>query len=303
MAVFVRVVECGSFTIAARELGMTPSAASRQVTRLEKALRMRLLERTTRKLKLSEPGVEAFRHCRDMLSAAHDAVGVADRFMEAPHGLVRVSVPKAFGRVVIQPLIPSFLEQYPAVDLQLLVTDRDVDLIDDCVDIAIRVTDTPAPGLVARPLTEVRHVLCATPTYLAAHGVPTHPDDLATHDCLYLGEHPGDNLWHFRRGDDSTTVPVRGRYVVNHSEMRLEGILHHLGIGCLPYFTARAALGDGRVVQVIENWQFIAPYQGTAFALYAPNRFLPPKFRVFIDHLVENLRYRRALTMAPLSPR
>lgn len=290
IAVFVRVVETGSFSEAARQLGVTPSSISRQVARLEQRLGVRLLVRTTRTLRLSESGTEAFRCAQDMLMSARGVLDVADRFMREPEGLVRVSMPKAFGRQVIHPLMPAFLARYPKVDVQLIFNDRMLDPVADEVDLAIHATDAPPPGLVGRVLMPIRHRLCATRDYLERAGAPGHPQDLLLHSCLYLGETPDDCRWQFRREGVTETVRVHGRYVVNHSEVRLEGVLNHLGIGSLPEFTAHAALQDGRIVQVLPDWEFLTPaYYGSAWLLYPANRHLPPKVRVMVDYLVEQV--------------
>ncbi|MBM3115839.1 LysR family transcriptional regulator [Jeongeupia naejangsanensis] len=290
MAVFVRVVEAGSFSAAARQLGTTPSAVSRQIGRLENALGARLLERTTRKLRLSEPGRAVLTRAQDMVSAARAVMAVPNEFMEAPRGLVRISIPNAFGRQVVHPTLPAFLARYPEVDIQLVLTDRDVDPFDDDVDLVLRLTETPPPGLAARPLLRIQHVLAATPAYLAEHGTPAHPRELARHSCIYLGETPDDARWQFKRDAEVATVSVRGRYVANHSGVRLEGALAHLGIACLPLFTARAAIAEGRLLQVLPDWDFRAPaYRGTAWLLYPPKRHLAPKVRVLIDYLATQL--------------
>lgn len=288
MAVFVRVVETGSFSAAARQLGQTPSAVSRQVARLEHALGVRLLVRTTRSLRLSESGAEAFQCAQDMLASARGVLAVADRFMREPEGLVRVSMPKAFGRQVIHPLMPAFLARYPKVDVQLIFNDRVLDPVVDEVDLAIHATDAPPPGMVGRVLRPITHRLCATPEYLARAGTPQHPQELLQHSCLYLGEAPDDCRWQFRQDGHVETVRVHGRYVVNHSEVRLEGVLNHLGIGSLPDFTAHAALEQGKIVQVLADWEFLTPaYYGAAWLLYPANRHLPPKVRAMVDFLVE----------------
>jgi DNA-binding transcriptional LysR family regulator len=175
MAVFARVVDAGSFSAAARQLGLTPSAVSRQVARLEAVLRVRLLERTTRKLRLTEAGTAACSRCQAMWSVAREVLALSDTRTAQARGLVRVSVPKALGRELIHPLMPAFLKAYPEVDVQLMLTDHAVDLFENAMDLAIRITDTPPPGLAGRPLTVVRHCVCASPAYLAERGTPLHP--------------------------------------------------------------------------------------------------------------------------------
>lgn len=289
MAIFVRVVETGSFSEAARQMGSSPSAVSRSVSRLEKALATRLLQRTTRKLRLSDGGEEVFKRCCEMVSAARSVMEISGQFTHEAQGVVRVSVPKAVGRFVVHPHMPEFLRRYPKVDVELLHEDRDVDLIDDHVDLAIRITDRPPPGLIGRQLLRIDHLLCATPQYLAEHGTPVHPQDLRQHSCIYLGETPSDARWKFTQGSKAVTVAVRGRYAANHTGVRLDAVLQHLGIGSLPYFTARHALEQGLIVQVLPEWTFLASYHGGAWLLHSPTRYLPPKLRVFIDYLVECL--------------
>ncbi|WP_283603596.1 LysR family transcriptional regulator [Serratia proteamaculans] len=286
MAVFVQVVESGSFSAAARQLGTSPSAASRSVAKLEQALALQLLHRTTRKLRMSEQGEEVFLRCRSMLDAANSVMAFSGRGAVEPEGLVSVSVPKAVGRFVLHPHMPEFLRRYPKVDVRLRLEDRYMDLIDDRVDLALRITERPSPGLIGRQLMTIEHLLCATPGYLAQHGTPQHPQDLAQHSCIYLGETPNDARWKFRRAGKTVTVHVHGRYAANHTGVRLDAVKQHIGIGSLPYFTARQALDSDEVVQVLPEWDFLSSYHGGLWLLYGPNQHLPPKLRVFIDYLV-----------------
>jgi DNA-binding transcriptional LysR family regulator len=290
MAVFARVVDAGNFSIAARQLGSTPSTVSRQIKRLEEALATRLLERSTRKVRVTESGEQVVRYCRDIVNAASGAVDAAGSLLGRPQGKVSLSAPTAFAKTVIHPLVPGFLRAYEEVDLQLLYADHEVDPLDDNLDLVIRLTEHPPPGLAGRRLGSVRWVLCASPAYLRARGTPEHPRDLARHDCLYLGETTDDNRWRFRRGVETPTVEVRGRYIANHAGARLEAALQDFGIANLPEFTAADALQRGELVQVLGDWDLAAQaYVGSVWLLYPPNRFLPPKVRVLIDYLVEHL--------------
>jgi len=292
MAVFVRVVEAGSFSAAARELGTTASAVSRQVARLEHALSLRLLERTTRQLRLNEAGSEFYAHCRTMLDAADHALAIGERLMSSPRGLVRLSVPKAYGKFVISPLMPGFLQRYGDVDVQLQVSDQSPDLIEDGFDLLVKVTDQPPEELAGKPLGAVRQILCASPAYLRLHGEPQHPQELLRHSCLYLGESAGDNRWHFSCGEQQEVVTVRGRYICNHSEARLEAALSDIGLTVLPQFTAAQALAEGRLREVLPQWRYTGSYQGAAWLLWRQNLHLPPKLRVLIDYLSETLASR-----------
>ncbi|MBW8719973.1 MAG: LysR family transcriptional regulator [Variovorax paradoxus] len=250
MVTFLRVAELGSFSAAADLLGMTPSAASRQVKRLEKEIGAQLM--------------------------------------------VRISAPKAFARRVLHPHILDFLQRHPEVDVQLIVEDRDIDPIREGVDLVVRLTTKPPEGLVARQLMPVAHILCASPRYLAQGAAIAHPRDLLAHSCLSLGEHERDNHWCFRKGDeDEAEVVVRGRYVSNHSEVRLEAALAGLGVACVPAFMAQQALKDGSVMRVLADWEFQGNYNGHAYILYPPSRFTVPKCRVLIDHLLDALATQR----------
>ncbi|KDP83403.1 LysR family transcriptional regulator [Cupriavidus basilensis] len=290
MAVFARVVDAGNFSVAARQLGSTPSTVSRQIKRLEEALATRLLERSTRKVRVTESGAQVYRYCRDVVSAASGAMDAAGHLVGRPQGRVSVSAPTAFAKTVIHPLVPGFLRAYTEIDLQLLFTDHEVDPLDDDLDLVIRLTGHPPPGLAGRRLGTVRWVLCASPAYLRARGTPAHPRELAQHDCLYLGETADDNRWRFRRDTETQTVEVRGRYIANHAGARLEAAQQGFGVANLPDFAAAGALQRGELVQVLADWELQArAYVGSVWLLYPPNRFLPPKVRVLIDYLAEHI--------------
>lgn len=289
MVAFVRVAELGHFSAAARQLGVTPSAVSRQVKRLEKALGVQLIQRTTRQLRLTEPGLEAFARCSELVAAAQATMQLADQYAGRPRGVVRISAPKAFARHRLHPAILGFLQKYPEVDVQLIVTDLDIDPIRDGVDLVVRITSNPPLGLVARRLMPVRQILCATPHYLAQAPRIEHPRDLMAHSCLYLGEKERDNRWRFTRGAESVEVAVQGRYIANHSEIRLDGVLAGLGIGGIPDFVASQARSGGAVSQVLADWAFQANYAGHAYILYPPPRFAIAKFRALIGYLVDHL--------------
>ena len=294
MAVFARVVDAGNFSVAARQLGSTPSTVSRQIKRLEEALATRLLERSTRKVKVTESGEHVVRFCREIVSAASGAVDAAGSLIGRPQGKVSLSAPTAFAKTVIHPLVQGFLRKYEEVDLQLLYADHEVDPLGNDLDLVIRLTDHPPPGLAGRRLGSVRWVLCASPEYLRAHGTPKHPRDLAQHDCLYLGETADDNRWRFRRGAETQTVEVTGRYIANHAGARLEAAQQDFGIASLPEFAASGALKSGELMQVLAEWDLEAlAYVGSVWLLYPPNRFLPPKVRALIDYLVEHIHERK----------
>lgn len=286
LAVLVTVIEAGSFSAAARLQGATPSAVSRQIARLEAALGLTLLERSTRRLRLSAGGQEVVRHARIMLDAARAACDGAASHASHVEGRVRLSAPKAALRQLIHPRLPALLNAYPQLSLELHVTDQIVDLIADGVDIALRLGDPP-PGYVARPFMEVRTLLYATPAYLAQAGLPQQPADLAQHSCLHLAELPGDDEWCLVNGNERRIVNVRGRYASNHSEMRREAAEAGLGIACLPDFSARQQLAEGTLVQVLPGWQLLGRYQGSSWLVYSADRYRAPRVRAVVDFLLQ----------------
>ncbi len=286
LAVLVTVIEAGSFSAAARLQGATPSAVSRQIARLESALGITLLERSTRRLRLSAGGQEVVRHARIMLDAARAACDGAASHASQVEGRVRLSAPKAALRQLIHPRLPALLNAYPQLALELHVTDQVVDLIADGVDIALRLGDPP-PGYVARPFMEVRTLLFATPAYLALAGTPQQPADLAQHSCLHLAELPGDDEWCLVSGNERCVVNVRGRYASNHSEMRREAAEAGLGIACLPDFSARQQVAEGKLVQVLPGWQLLGRYQGSSWLVYSADRYRAPRVRAVVDFLLQ----------------
>jgi DNA-binding transcriptional LysR family regulator len=173
--------------------------------------------------------------------------------------------------------------------VQLILTSQALDPALTSADLAIRICDKPPAGYLCQALMTVRHIACASAGYLQAHGTPTHPRDLKHHQCIRLGETPDDARWQFQRQTQTTTVQVSGRYQVNQAEMRLEAVMQHLGIACLPEYTLKPALADGRVVQVLPEWSFRSTYSGTAYAVYPDQRQIPSRLSVFLDYLAAEI--------------
>ncbi len=289
MAAFVTVVETGSFTKAAEKLGVTPSGISRQISRLENALAVVLLERSTRKQSTTVAGKEVFDFCQAILENAREVVNISDNNSKVASGHLRIAVPKAFGKQVLEPLLIPFMDAYPNIKLKVKVTDHLVDPIHDDVDIIFRLTDSPQENLVSKKLGDTRLMLCASPNYLEQRGTPQHPNDLVSHDCLFLGEAINDNIWEFSCGGQSFKIPVEGRYVVNHTEMRLNGVKQGLGIGIFPDFAIKDALKDGSVIRVLNDWHINGSYQGQISMQFAQTRHMPIRIRAFIDYISEHL--------------
>jgi DNA-binding transcriptional LysR family regulator len=288
MAVFVLVVESGSFTAAAEQLGMTPSAVSRQISRLETALEVRLLERTTRKQTTTSEGLAAYGRCKAMVDCARDVTAIGPS-TTTPAGKIYISAPKAYSAVVLQPLVMSFLKENPEIDVHFRVTDTFLNPLRDDVDLAFRLSDQLVEGLVSRPLHTIDSYLCANPDYLKLHDLPKHPNDLLKLSCIALGEYEQDNHWTFQRGEERVQVKVNGRYTTNHSAMRLNAVKAGFGIGLFPDFVVNDDLASGDVVQVLGDWHLISKYQGTVSMQFMQNKFMPTRLRRLIDFFIQQL--------------
>jgi len=289
MAVFAKVVELRGFAPAARQLGLTTSAVSRSVARLEAHMGVKLLNRTTRSVSLTELGAEVYPGCARIAQTARDVQALAGRYALAPKGKVRVSAPTAFGEMWVAQQLPAFLLKYPEVEVNLTLIDRMVDLVDEGIDLAIRIASPGAvsPGLVARTLFPMNYVLVASPAYLAEHGWPEAPVQLAEHRCVYLGYGAFQDKLDLERDGQTASVQIRGPLTINNSVGILAAVEQGLGIGLMPDFTAAASLRAGRVNRVLADWQLGGGYaQRMVHAVYSPTRHLPQKVRVLVDHLV-----------------
>ncbi|MDE1251370.1 LysR family transcriptional regulator [Vibrio aestuarianus] len=289
LATFILVVNEGSFTAAAQKLGVTPSALSKLITRLEAALSVKLFERTTRKLIITQAGKRVYDQSLLMVNAAQQAVELSTSDHTEPAGSLTVAAPEAFLNSVLQPLVVPFLTQYPEIQLKLRAADGEIDLFKHNIDVAFRLTDKPDENLVLREIGKTNLVLCASPDYTALRGTPTHPTELSEHDCLYLAETERDHIWNFLKDDEFHTIAVSGRYAVNHSQMRLNAVKSGLGIGIFHDFVIQEALMKGKVVQLLEDWTIKSNYHGAIAMQYAQTKYMPARLRVFIDYVTEHL--------------
>lgn len=289
MMVFAEVVANGGFSSAARLLGLETSSVSRSVARLEKHLGSRLLHRTTRSIALTEVGEQVFKECAAIAGSVRGIQSLANRFLAEPRGKLRVSAPVALGQLWLAPRLAGFMEAHPLVDLQLSLIDRPVDLLEDGIDLALRISADWMPGLVVRKLFAVRYVLIASPAYLLRHGVPTEPVQLHKHCCLYLGHGAFGATWSMHRNDVRTTVTVPSRLTLNNSVAIATAAAAGCGIGLIPEFSARVGLDTGALVEVLPEWGFEAPYRRDAALIYPPGPHVPNKVRAFVDYLVSSV--------------
>lgn len=306
MSIFAKVVEAKSFSGAARNLKLTKSAVSKQVSRLEQALGARLLNRTTRTLSLTEAGGAVYEHCARIVSAAEAAELAASQLAAAPRGILKLSAPVTFGKMHVAPAVPEFLRRYPDVAVQISLLDRIVDLAEEGYDLAIRLTQKPGENLVARKLATIRYVICGSPDYFARAGLPKKPEDLAGHNCVSYGSEGFGERWQFEGPQGRVAVKVRGNFQINSSEAIRQTLLDGIGIALVPTLTVGADLQSGALKMVMKRYRPVGPFSSEAYAVYLPNRQLSPKVRAFIDFLVERfgkVPYWDAAPPAADSPR
>lgn len=289
LAAFIEVVNEGSFTAAAKKLGVTPSALSKLVTRLEHALQTKLFHRTTRTLIITKTGQQVYAQSIAMVNAAKQAVELSAEDHTEPMGALTVAAPEAFLNSVLQPFVVPFLQRYPNIQLKLRAADGEIDLIRQGIDVAFKLTDKPDEHLVLKEISKTSLVLCASPNYISTRGMPEHPTDLVRHDCIYLAENDKDNIWSFFKDEAFHSIAVTGRYAINHSQMRLNGVMADLGIGIFHDFVVKDALERGEVVEVLSDWMIKSNYHGAIAMQYPQTKYMPARLRVFIDFVNEHL--------------
>lgn len=287
---FVRVVEAGSFTEAARRMGTTKANVSKGVARLEKRLRTKLLNRSTRRLGLTEAGQAIFQHALRMTEETQAIDALAAGMQAGPGGTLRVSASMAFGNTHLAGLLPEFMERFPEIRVVLTMTDRYVDLVEERIDLALRLASRiDMPNVVARPLAPLRYVLAAAPSYLDRQGAPAAIADLRTHRCLTFGTSGAPATWTFRVDGKPVEIKVEGALSANSSPSLRLAMLRGGGIALLPTFIVGEDIRRGDAVHLLPRAAAGDLFGDTLYAVYLENRFLPPKVRVFIDYLVEKI--------------
>jgi DNA-binding transcriptional LysR family regulator len=292
MAVFARVVEAGSFTRAAEELGLTKSAVSESVRRLETRLGVRLLDRTTRRIAPTEAGRAYHAHARRALDAALAGEAEARALQAEPIGTLRVAVPETFARLHLNPLLAELLDAYPGLTVELVEGVASVDLIADGFDLAIRVSETPADNLIVRRLGQSRVIVLAAPAYLARHGAPGHPDDLAAHRVIGFTPLFWAREWRLEGPEGLVVRPVSPALLSNSTDTLVASVVAGVGLAALPGWLVAEELAAGALVQVMPDWQGEA--RGI-YAVYPSNRLMSAKVRLFVDRVAARLR-RMGLT-------
>lgn len=284
MRVFSAVVEAGSFTGATRALDMSKAAVSRYVAELEERLGVRLLHRTTRKLSPTTEGEIFFARCRELLDNLDEAEAeITSRSGEAS-GLLKVNVPVTFGVMYLAPLWPVFLARHPKLDLDITLSDRVVDLVEDGFDLAVRIGQLPSSSLISRKLAATRMVLCASPDYLKRCGEPSAPGELLQHDVISYSLFSSGENWTFAGPEGDVSVKVVPRMRTNSGDTCRAAALQHQGIVLQPTFIVGADLEQGSLHEIMPG------YRSTelgVYAVYPSRKFVSPKVRLLIDFLVE----------------
>jgi DNA-binding transcriptional LysR family regulator len=286
--VFVEVVERGSQTAAAEALEMSRAMVSRYLGELEAWVGARLLHRTTRKLSLTGAGEQLLGQCREMLAMAEAMQSVSRTDEAAPRGTLRIACSQSLAQAWLVHALDDFIRLYPQVSVDLLVGSQAVNLVEARIDLALRITNQLDPNLIARPLAVCRSVVCATPAYLAKHGTPLRPEDLAQHNCLSYA-YFGRSIWEFTRAGEPHAVAVSGNLSANESMVLLEAVLADTGISLQPRYSVSAQLRSGTLVQLLPDYE---PQQLGIHALYGTRRQMPPALRALLDFLIERLADR-----------
>lgn len=287
MRAFVAVVETGSFVRAAAVLEVSKAGISRLVSELEARLGLRLLQRTTRKLSLTAEGEVFFHRCTELLQALEDAEGeVTARGGEAV-GLVRVNVPVSFGTTYLAPLWPLFMELHPQVVLDVTLSDRVVDLVDEACDLAVRIARLPNSTLVSRKLASTRLTLCASPEYLRRHGSPAHPLELPQHSVIAYTLLAMGDQWQFEGEDGPVTVKVKPRMRSNSGDTCCVAAVSGQGLVLEPTFLVGPYLRTGELVEVLPQYRSV---DLGVYAVYPTRKYVPPKVRALIEFLAQSLQ-------------
>lgn len=298
MSVFTAVAEAGGFSAASRRLGMPLATVSRKVAELEQRLNVQLMVRSTRKVTITDSGQRFLAACRRILDDLGEAERAAAGEYSAPRGELVLTAPIVFGRLHIVPIVAEFLKAFPEVDVELQLVDRVVDLIEERIDLAFRIGPLPDSSLVATRVGGIGRVVCASPAYLAEHGTPKQPKDLAAHDCVTfagLGAGP----WLFQIGRSQVAVPVHARLAVTTAEAAVDAAIAGVGITRVLGYQAAPAVASRRLMALLRDFE---PEQDPASFVYPAGRLIPLKLRAFLDFAVPRLKARLHAMAGELSP-
>ncbi|MFA6114139.1 MAG: LysR family transcriptional regulator [Sphingomonas sp.] len=291
MAAFVATVEDGGFSAAARRTRMPLATISRKVSDLENLLGVRLINRSARGISLTESGQSYYPECRRLLDELAEAERAASGEYRAPRGELVITAPIVFGRMHLLPIVVDFLRAYPEVEISLRLTDEIVHLGDEQVDLAVRISRLPDSSMVATKIADIRHVVCASPTYLAERGTPLHPGDLASHDCVSGKLLATPDTWPFRIGKAIRSFPIRRRLAATTAEAVIEAAIAGAGLTRALCYQVVEAEKQGRLVTVLRAFE---PEPTPLSLVHSSARLVPLKLRAFLDFAVPRLKQRLA---------
>jgi DNA-binding transcriptional LysR family regulator len=282
---FTKVIEYGGFTSASKRLNVTKATVSRKVADLEKRLGVRLINRTTRQLNLTEIGHTFYERCSKIINDLDEAQGIVTTHTEQVKGQLKVVMPVEVGQLWLGKFIGHFLQKYPKVQIDVELTNRQIDMLQEGIDIYIRIGLGQDPKLIARHLGSVQKVLVATPEYISHNKTINHPKDLTDHECIILKQ-TGDNFqpWQFKLGQQKITFLPKGRLKCNNITFLREAILAGLGIGYLPYFIALPHINNGSLCTILEDWNID---NAKIYALYQSRQYMPKLLKTFLDEMSE----------------
>jgi DNA-binding transcriptional LysR family regulator len=286
---FTRVVRHGSFAAAARELRLSRSVVSKYVIELEQELGAQLLVRTTRSASPTENGQAYYERCTAILADLEEADRAVGRLQSEPRGLLRVNAPMSFGTLHLGRAVADYMEKYPKLQIQLVLSDQQIDPVQEGFDVTLRIADLPSSSLIARKIAPASRVICAAPSYLARRGVPKHPDALREHDCLTYGYLATGNQWKLTGPDGDHWIHIPWTLCSNNGEVLRDAVVKGRGIALLPTFIVGADLQEGNLRSILTDYH--AP-EISVYAIYPQTRHLSVKVRVFIDFLIERFGRR-----------
>jgi DNA-binding transcriptional LysR family regulator len=288
LAFFVQIVKEGTLSGAARELGVTPAAISKRLARLEDAVGVPLLNRTTRRLSVTDAGELYYANALRILADLEDLERLLAQDRAAPRGLLRVNAPLGFGRTYITPIVSNFVKRYPQVEVQLQLSDHPLNLVDESFDVGIRFGDVPDARVVATKIADNRRLVCAAPSYLKEHGVPRAPNDLARFNCIVLRQNDAAyGTWRFTKGRQTETVKVRGTLSSNDGEVALNWALDGHGLLLRAEWDIAKYLRSGRLQIVLADY---ATPPADIHAIYPEKHRLSPKVKVFVEFLAASFQ-------------
>ncbi|TKI06523.1 LysR family transcriptional regulator [Martelella alba] len=288
LVTFTKVVEGGSFSAAGRAMLLSPSAVARQIDRLEKDLNVVLLQRTTRYLQVTEAGREIYAMASAIVGKADELLARSQTYSKIPQGFLRITAPVTLGKMVLAPLLPHFLEQYPDVYVDMDLSDNLADLLRERYDLAVRVTNRPSDDLVARTLMPVKYVMVCARKY--GRNLPTTLGELEQHSVFMPKDRGFGTTCCFEKGGQEYQITIQPRLVTNNGDAMLDALLQGRGIGILPDFVAQRLIESGELVVVLPDFNIIPPQEDIAYIISPPNYLLPEKARVFIDFMIKSTK-------------